>query len=408
MDNSKRFKKFGQKVGLLHDKASGRTKTRTKSMAILAIGMMMAYGVVSNNNNLLPAAFAANTLTVQAKTISDGKTLNMWTVITQQSTGSVVKSGLTPLTFVGTPGITYTVTVSDYGSIVFDHWGSGSTNRSRTFTQGTTNLWFDAFFKSGSTTTSTTTTTTTTSTTSSLKTLLPKTGVNVALYAYPSGTGASEWQKVYDQKVAHPSVPMAITFNPATGPGSYKDSNFASWISKLQSVGVIAIGYTYDNYGARSLYDINRDADKYKSWYNANGMFIDEVTNKIGFEQHYRDINAYAHSVGMKITIGNPGTDVPQTFMGTLDMFNITEGTGYVPISWLQYCVLCTSSGWHQNFDKRNFSYIRYSISSLDTAFEVNSSQYVGLLYLTNGSDSDGRWFHVPSYFGTEVATLDR
>jgi hypothetical protein len=400
MDNSKQFKK---RVGPFYDKASKRK--RTGSVALFAIALVMAYGVVSNDR-LLPSASAANTLTLQAKSIADGKILNMWTVIIQQSTGAVIKSGFTPLTFVGTPGITYTVTVSDYGSIVFDHWGNGSTNRNRSFTVGTTDLWFDAYYKTGSTTS--TATITSTSTTSSLKTLLPKTGVNVALYAYPIGTGASEWQKVYDQKVAHPSVPMAITFNPATGPGSYKDSNFANWISKLRSVGVITIGYTYDNYGARSLADINRDADKYKNWYNADGLFIDEVTNKAGFEQHYKDINAYAHSIGMKITVGNPGTDVPQTFVGTLDMFNITEGTGYVPISWLQYCVLCTSSGWHQNYDKRNFSYIRYSISSLDTVFEVNSSQYVGLLYLTDGSDSDGRWFHVPSYFATEVATLDR
>src|ERR1041385_4143110 len=127
MNNLERFKK---RVGLIHDKASKRK--RTGSVALFAIALAMAYGVVSNNS--LPAAFAANTLTVQAKTISDGKALNMVTAITQQSTGTVIKSGLTPLTFVGTPGITYTVTVSDYGSIVFDHWGNASTNRNRTFT----------------------------------------------------------------------------------------------------------------------------------------------------------------------------------------------------------------------------------------------------------------------------------
>src|SRR5574337_793817 len=98
MNNSERFKK---RVGLVHDKAS--KKKRTGSVALFAIVLIMAYGIVSNDH-LLPTASAANTLTVQAKSIADGKILNMWTVITQQSTGAVIKSGLTPLTFVGTPG----------------------------------------------------------------------------------------------------------------------------------------------------------------------------------------------------------------------------------------------------------------------------------------------------------------
>ena len=111
----------------------------------------------------------------------------------------------------------------------------------------------------------------------------------------------------------------------------------------------------------------------------------------------------------MKLTVGNPGTDVLQSYIGTVDVINITEGTGYMPISWLQYCVLCSSSnGWHYQYDKRNFAYVRYGISWLDTTFEVNSSKWVGLLYIHSGSDSNGRWFSLPSYYSSEVATLDR
>lgn len=48
-----------------------------------------------------------------------------------------------------------------------------------------------------------------------------------------------------------------------------------------------------------------------------------------------------------------------------------------------------------------------YGISSLDTAFELESSQWVGPLYIMSGSDSNGRWFSLPSYFAQEVAILD-
>jgi hypothetical protein len=303
------------------------------------------------------------------------------------------------MSFVAAPASTYTVTVSDYGTNLFDHWDNGSTARSRTVALGS-DMTVTAHYK---------------------RNVLPpppppppplaKTGVYVALYMYPSssGTGAQWWQKVYDEKVKHPSVPIVAAFNPNSGPGSFKDNNIASWVAKLKSAGVIMIGYTFDDYGSRSLSALKADADKYKNWYGADGLFIDEFTNKAGFETHYRDLTAYVKSIGMKMTMGNPGTDVPKSYIGTVDVINITEGRGYMPISWLQYCINCSASnGWHYQYDKRNFAYIRYDISSLDTAFEVNSSQWVGLLYITDGNDSDGRWFHLPPYFSTEVATLDR
>jgi hypothetical protein len=250
---------------------------------------------------------------------------------------------------------------------------------------------------------------TTKSTPSSIGDLIPKTGVFVALYMYPGTTGSVHWQKVIDEKTKHPSVPIVAAFNPSSGPGNAKDNNIASWVAKLKNAGVIAIGYTYDDYGTRSLSALKADADKYKNWYNADGLFIDEFTNKVGYENHYRDLTAYAKSLGMKMTMGNPGTDVPKSYIGTVDVINITEGKGYMPISWLQYCVNCSaSSGWHYQYDKRNFSFIRYNIDTLDTSFVVESSKWVGLMYIHTGTDADGRWFHLPPYFGTLVATLDR
>lgn len=74
-----------------------------------------------------------------------------------------------------------------------------------------------------------------------------------------------------------------------------------------------------------------------------------------------------------------------------------------MPVSWLQYCVQYSpDQGWHYQYDKRNFCYVRYNINSLDTSFEVESKKWVGLLYIT-----DGRWFHVPPYFGALIGALD-
>jgi hypothetical protein len=373
----------------------------SSKQVLLAIAFVVLLAAATIPPSMTGAAYATSAnLTVNGIS-TDGKSLSMW--ITIQHNGSTVKTGFTPLAFAGIVGSTYTVIASDYaaGNIYFDHWGNGSTNKSRTVTLNS-NTWFNAYYRTGSSTT------TTTSSSTSMQSLIPKTGILVSLYMYPGSTGSTYWQQVIDQKLKHPSVPIVAIFNPSSGPGSYKDSNIANWVAKLHSAGVMAIGYKSDNYGTTSLTDFKAAADKYKNWYNADGLFIDEFTNKAGHESHYSSITSYAKSIGMKITVGNPGTDVPKSYVGTVDVINITEGSGYMPISWLQYCVLCTSGGWHYQYDKRNFAYVRYGVSWLDTTFEVNSSQWVGLLYITSGTTADGRWFHLPSYFGTEVATLDR
>lgn len=116
------------------------------------------------------------------------------------------------------------MTVSDYGTRVFDHWKNGSTARTRTLT-------LDA----------------NTAITAHLRDtappppppvpdpdpipiadLIPKTGVFVALYIWSGGSGDDHWQKVIDEKTKHPSVPIVAAFNPSSGPGNNKDPTIAS------------------------------------------------------------------------------------------------------------------------------------------------------------------------------------
>lgn len=364
--------------------------------------MVMLAGSVAPSS-LIGTAHAANSLTVNAYSMSNGSPLSMWATI--QSGGTTVKSGFTPLTISGTTGATYVVTISNYGSYVFDHWGNGSTANPRTI-----NLWGDttatAHFRTGSTSGSPTPSPSPSSGTG-ISSLIPKTGAFVALYMYPGSSGGTHWQKVYDVKKAHSSVPIVAAINPSNGPGSYRDGNIANWVAKLRSAGVIVIGYTPDDYGTRPMWSLKADADKYRNWYGLDGLFIDEVSNKKGYESHYREITTYIKSIGMKMTLGNPGTDVPSSYIGTMDVINITEGAGYFPISWLQYCIGCSGSGWHDDYDKRNFSYIRHATSWLDTTFVNNSANWVGLMYLTSDGGSNP-WDTISPYFGTMVATLDK
>jgi hypothetical protein len=328
---------------------------------------------------------------------------------TVRSAGTIVQSGFTPFTITGRDGGTYTVTTEEYGPYAFDRWGNWSTANPRTITLDHDVTATGHYKTVAASPAPVSQPAAPAQAPVGIQGLLPKTGAFVALYMYPSGAGAAQWQKVYDEKVRHPSVPVVAAFNPSSGPGWNYDGNIDAWVKKLRSVGVIAIGYTHDGYGSRPLAALRADADKYKNWYGADGLFIDEFTNKPGFEGHYRDLTNYAKSIGMKMTMGNPGTDVPRSYIETVDVLNITEGRGYMPLSWLQYCVLCSADqGWHYQYDKRNFAYIRYDIGWVDTAFVASSTQHVGLVYITDGGDWNGRWFHVPPYFGEMMSVLDR
>jgi hypothetical protein len=84
-----------------------------------------------SNGSVNGGSVGAATITVQS--IEGGSSFSgMWTLI--QSNGRTVASGFTPLTFTGSIGQQYTVSVGNYESYIFSRWGSGSTNPSDTFT----------------------------------------------------------------------------------------------------------------------------------------------------------------------------------------------------------------------------------------------------------------------------------
>ncbi|WP_415280979.1 spherulation-specific family 4 protein [Candidatus Nitrososphaera sp. FF02] len=463
---------------MVFDRWDDGSTTRSRTVALAADATVTA--LFKSN---APPPVQNPILTVSSADMQGNSITGLYTTVRTGTT--TVKTGFTSMTYTGTSGTSYTVTVSDYGSSFFDHWENGSTTRSRTLSMSSdttvtayyrkpfitlspasgeqgalltvtgshfspsspVTITYDGTSMPGSITTSSAGAFTASfavpsfsdigpntvraadgrgwnaqavfqdtsppdEVDDSLHALLPKTGVFVALYMYPGSTGSVHWQKVIDEKNRHPSVPIVVAFNPSSGPGNSRDSNIATWVDRLQDAGIIAIGYTYDDYGTRSLTALKADADKYKNWYNADGLFIDEFTNRLGFESHYRDLTNYAKSLGMRMTMGNPGTDVPPSYIGTVTVINTSEGRGYIPMTdpnligagWVSGGYL----GWHSEHDKRNFVVIRYDIDTFDATFATGASAHVGLMYITNGDDSNGRWFHVPPYFSTLMSTLDR
>jgi len=221
----------------------------------------------------------------------------------------------------------------------------------------------------------------------------PKVGVIIPLYIYPG----EAWTRIAALRTANPMVPMVAIVNPANGPGSGPDPKYAAAISDLQETGVTVIGYVHTVYAAKALSVVESVMSQYNDWYGVDGIFLDEMSSAPANERYYLTLKAHADLLGFTCTIGNPGTDIPRTYVGTVDTFVIHEGHGLPDESFL--------AGWHSSYDKRNFAMIAYGVPSIDAARLSTLSAHVGHVYVTN-EGTPNPYAALPRYLSSLVEGL--
>jgi len=193
-------------------------------------------------------------------------------------------------------------------------------------------------------------------------------------YVYPTST---LWTTFLNKAKANPTKKFLIAINPSSGVGSAKDTNYVNGITLLRTApNILIIGYVYTSYGARSDAAIKDEIDKYKLWYGIDGIFFDEMSNTAGKEQYYKDKTTYIHSIGMKLVMGNPGTDTSSSYVGTVDNIIIYERANLPSVDLVK--------GWHLNYDKKNFAIIPYAVTTLTQQQVKDFVPYVGWIYVTN------------------------
>ncbi|MDQ4017139.1 MAG: PQQ-dependent sugar dehydrogenase [Thermoproteota archaeon] len=103
------------------------------------------YILSSVDGTLFRVVPAADTLSSDAESIADltvraadlsGDTITGVYIVIEAINGTTLMEGHAPLTFTGTAGSTYTVTVPVLGNMEFDRWDNGSTDRTRSIVLG--------------------------------------------------------------------------------------------------------------------------------------------------------------------------------------------------------------------------------------------------------------------------------
>ena len=216
------------------------------------------------------------------------------------------------------------------------------------------------------------------------------------LYSYPDDPS---WNAIIAAKAAHPTVTVQAIINPDSGPGQSADALFAQGISSLAGAGIVVLGYVATTYAAKPAADAHAEIDAYQAWYpDLSGIFFDEMESSAGSEAYYSELTAYAKGLGFTLTVGNPGTDVAASYVGTVDTMFIYESAGLPDVASL--------GGWHTGYDPRNFGIIPYAVPSLDGAFVAQARANVGFVYLT-GDDLPNPWDTLPAYFSDLLAALE-
>jgi Spherulation-specific family 4 len=222
----------------------------------------------------------------------------------------------------------------------------------------------------------------------------PAGGLLIPLYSSPG----SSWSTVIQEKEAHPSVPMTVVINPDNGPGSTYSSTYDSWIQQLRNIGVNVIGYDPTVYASRSLSAVEAYMSSYSKMYPINGIFLDQMSNKPGYESYYASATKFAHSLGLSLVIGNPGTSVPSSYIGTVNSLVVYENPGLPTASRLEQVTMGDGPS--------NFGVISYSVSSVSESSVQFLTNYASYIFVTSGTLPDP-YATLPSYFHTLVGYLD-
>ena len=218
----------------------------------------------------------------------------------------------------------------------------------------------------------------------------------VPLYTPPTDPS---WNTVIAAKGAPPTVGVIAVVNPANGPGAAVDAGYASGIARLNAAGIKVLGYVATGYAVNSPTVVKANIDHWRTFYpgQISGIFFDEQSVRAGDVPYYRDLSQYAKAQGLSFTVGNPGTDTAQEYVGALDMMLIYENAGLPTVSQL--------GGWHANYAPSNFGVIPHT-AQMDAAFVHQARRYVQYIYVQNDT-LPNPWDTVPATFGDLLAALE-
>ena len=225
--------------------------------------------------------------------------------------------------------------------------------------------------------------------------------VNILLPAYfysSSDPNQSFWDEM---TAAAGQVGITAIMNPDSGPGSSVNSDYTTAVDVLRAAGGKVVGYVHTSYGARSQTEVLSEVSSYASFYNIDGIFLDEMSNTSVDLAYYQSLysNIKSTNPGYRI-FGNPGTNTLESYLTAADVLvtfeNQTEYDTFTPNTWTNI------------YTADHFAHLLYNVTD-EAAMLANvalaADRNVGYLYITNDT-LPNPWDTLSHYWDAEVSAV--
>jgi len=211
-------------------------------------------------------------------------------------------------------------------------------------------------------------------------------GILFPLYIYPTAiyTNAT-YNAIIDLAKTYRKVPIICILNPSSGPGVAVDANYTVAIQRLQGANITVIGYVSTAYTVTSLATVKADIDLWKSLYpGIQGIFFDEMTYEDNqtYIDYYIELNKYAKSKRLFITIANPGAPFSMKYLDqeASDIIVGWESDDYP--SLVQKKEDYADGAFSYNLNRR--AALVHSIANYSSAEAIDMWKYYGWLFITD------------------------
>jgi hypothetical protein len=212
------------------------------------------------------------------------------------------------------------------------------------------------------------------------------TGIIIPMFNF----SPAKTSQILQEKQQYPSVPFTVVIDVKNGTGPVYLPKLATAIKQMRSAGITVLGYVPSLWGEGSVSVEEAQMRNWSRWYSPDGIYLDQMSNwefsstHVYLPTYYTLLTRYAKSIGFSEVLGNSGADVPYYFVGSVDSIGIYENHGAPSLTALNGTLV--TAGWHMGYDKRNFWFVAYNLTSFNQYYLLDASNYVSYLYLTNGT----------------------
>lgn len=174
--------------------------------------------------------------------------------------------------------------------------------------------------------------------------------------------------------------PRLLIVNPASGPGDRPSEPYRRAIAAARQVGSGVLGYVRTGYGDREAAAVERDIDRYRSWYGVDGIFLDESSPSAAQLPYYRALGRYARRSGLRLVALNPGVTPERGYFTIADVVVTFEG----PASGYREA-LRAAPAWLSQISPRRIAHLVYDATPAQAASVLATRSGAGNVYVTGG-----------------------